>query len=106
MVAQVVIGGDQHDVVVHHNTCQRDHPDTGHHHAKGLAHDHQAKEHTDGRHDHRRQHQTDRDELVELRQEDGKDQEQRCNKGFGEKRPSLGLLFILACHGPAHALGG
>ena len=77
--------------------------DAGHHHAEGLAHDHQAQKHADGGHDHRRQHQPDRGEVVELRQKDDEDQEDRRAEGLGEEGPRLGLFLILARQFPADA---
>ena len=48
VAAQRIERVDQHDVVVHHHTGQRDDADTGHHHPKGLTHDQQPQEHPDG----------------------------------------------------------
>ena len=57
--AQVVIGVNQHNIIVHHHTRQSDHADPGHDDGEWLPHNHQSEKNTDGRHDHGGQDQPD-----------------------------------------------
>src|SRR5260370_28691968 len=93
--SQAIISVDQHDIVVHDDARIRDDPDPGHDHAESLPHDQKAKQHAEGREHHRSEHKANRSELVELRQEDCKDQKDCGAERLEQKCRSLAALLVL-----------
>ena len=101
---QPIVSVDQHDIVIHDHARIRDHADAGHDHAERLSHHHQADQHADGREDDSGEHQSDRDELVELREQDREDQEHRGAESLHQEGARLGALLVLALEAERDAL--
>lgn len=93
---EVVIGVDQNDVIVHHDTGQRNHPDTAHHDAKRAACDDQSEQHTGYRKDDRAHHHEGLVEAVELDHEDDEHQEYCSRKGPDEEDHRILLVLCFA----------
>ena len=98
LAPQSVVGVDQHDVVVHDDAGIGDDADARHHHAERLAHHHQPDQHADGREHHGGEHQKHAGELVELREQDGEDQEDRRAERLHQEGAGRLALLVLALH--------
>ena len=93
--AQVVIGIDQNDVVVHDDAGDGDHADAGHDDAEGAAGDQEGHQYAYGRKDDRAHDQQRLVYAVELDQQNHEHQEHRGNESAEEKAARLGLFFLL-----------
>ena len=103
--AQVIVGIDQDDVVVHYDPSQRDHTDTTHNDPEGAACDQQAKQHARNRKDDRRHHDEGLVKVVELGQQNHKHQQDRRGKSAHQKDHRIHLVLGFAAKGPRHTVG-
>ena len=94
VAAQLVVGIDQHNIVVHDDACQRDHTNAGENCAERLLRDHQPQQHARSRHHDRRKDQHRLIHAVELRNHHDEHQKQCQHESLRDKRQRLVLFFI------------
>jgi superfamily II DNA or RNA helicase/SAM-dependent methyltransferase len=93
--AILVVGVDQHDVVVHHNAGQRHDADATHDHGKRLLPDQQAQQHACDREEDGREDQRPLKKAVELSQQHQKHEQDRDGKRQHQEGHGLLLIFQL-----------
>src|SRR5690554_2470305 len=92
----LVVGVDQNNVVIHHDTGQSNYPNAAHNNAKGFATDQQPQQYADHRQNNGTHNQTGLIKAVELSDQNGGHQKQGNTEGGAEEAAGFGHLFKVA----------
>ena len=101
--ADVVVGVDEHDVVVHHDARQGHHAHPREDGAERAVGDQQAEEHPSGGHHHGQQNQQALVEAVELRHEQHEHQQQRGHHRHHDEGDGVRLFLVGAAELHVHS---